>query len=94
MATVVSNNVAESRYEVLVDGRVAGFARYQRTPDAINFFHTEVDPQFEGQGLGSTLAAGALDDVRAAGGRAVATCPFISAYIKRHPEYGDLLATS
>jgi uncharacterized protein len=92
MATV-SNNPDKSRYEVIVDGRVAGFARYQRTADVINFFHTEVDPEFEGQGLGSALASGALDDVRAGGGRALATCPFISAYIQRHPEYADLLAT-
>jgi uncharacterized protein len=94
MAIVVSNNPDRSRYEVLVDGKVAGFARYTRTGDVINFYHTEVDPAFEGQGLGSKLAKGALDDVRASGVRAIATCPFISAYIKRHPEYAELLATS
>jgi predicted GNAT family acetyltransferase len=94
MAIAVSNNPDRSRYEVLVDGKVAGFARYQRTGDVINFYHTEVDPAFEGQGLGSKLASGALDDVRASGVRAIATCPFISAYIKRHPEYAELLATS
>jgi uncharacterized protein len=94
MAIVVSNNPDRSRYEVLVDGKVAGFAQYRRTSDVINFYHTEVDPAFEGQGLGSKLAKGALDDVRASGVRAIATCPFISAYIKRHPEYAELLATS
>jgi uncharacterized protein len=94
MATVVNNNPDRSRYEVLVDGKVAGFARYRRTGDVINFYHTEVDPAFEGQGLGSKLARGALDDVRTGGVRAIATCPFISAYIKRHPEYTELLATS
>jgi predicted GNAT family acetyltransferase len=92
MATVVTDNPAQSRYEVTVDGRVAGFARYQRTGSVINFFHTEVDPAYEGHGLGSKLAKGALDEVRTNGERAIATCPFISTYVKRHPEYAELLA--
>jgi predicted GNAT family acetyltransferase len=52
----------------------------------VNFVHTEIDPAFEGRGLGSKLAAGALADVRAHGDRIAATCPFIAAYLKRHPE--------
>jgi predicted GNAT family acetyltransferase len=89
----IVNNPELSRYEVRVDGQVAGFAQYRRAPGSINFIHTEIDPTFEGQGLGSRLAAGALDDVRGSGDRAIASCPFISTYIKRHPEYADLLAT-
>jgi predicted GNAT family acetyltransferase len=81
----------QSRYELHVDGRLAGFARYRPHADHIEFLHTEVDPEFEGQGLGSRLAAGALDDVRASGDRATATCPFIAAYVKRHPEYEDVV---
>jgi predicted GNAT family acetyltransferase len=88
----IVHNPELSRYEVRVDGRVAGFAQYRRAATAIEFVHTEVDPEFEGQGLGSKLAAGALEDVRAASGRAVASCPFISTYITRHPEYADVLA--
>jgi len=81
----------QSRYELHVDGRLAGFVRYRPHADHVEFLHTEVDPEFEGQGLGSRLAAGALDDVRASGGRATATCPFIAAYVKRHPEYEDVI---
>jgi predicted GNAT family acetyltransferase len=80
------------RYEARVDGRVAGFAAYRRRPDAVVFTHTEVDDAYEGKGVGSVLAKGALDDVRAHGGAVVAQCPFIAAYIRRHPEYQDLLA--
>ncbi|OLB82668.1 MAG: GNAT family N-acetyltransferase [Actinobacteria bacterium 13_2_20CM_2_71_6] len=80
-----------SRYEAYLDGQLVGFTQYVRRPYAVDFVHTEIDPRFEGQGLGGRLAAGALDDVRAGAGRAVATCPFISAYIERHPEYADLL---
>jgi predicted GNAT family acetyltransferase len=70
---------------------MAGFTQYRRAPRTVDFTHTEVYPEFEGQGLGSKLAAGALDAVRAGGDRAVASCPFISTYIKRHPEYADLV---
>jgi predicted GNAT family acetyltransferase len=89
---VVVDHPEQSRYEVRVDGTVAGFVRYLRGPDHLNFVHTEIGPDFEGRGLGGRLVAGALDDVRANGGRIVATCPFVSAYLGRHPEYGDLVA--
>jgi predicted GNAT family acetyltransferase len=87
----IVHNPELSRYEVRIDGRVAGFTQYRRAPRTVDFTHTEVYPEFEGQGLGSKLAAGALDAVRAGGDRAVASCPFISTYIKRHPEYADLV---
>jgi predicted GNAT family acetyltransferase len=53
--------------------------------------HTEVDDAFEGQGLGSQLAAGALDDVRRLGKRVVPRCPFIAKFIAHHPEHQDLV---
>jgi len=82
--------VAEHRYEIVVDGEVAGFAEYRVRPDALAFTHTEV--LVEGRGLGTRLVKGVLDDVRASGGMIVPLCPFIAAYIKRHPEYEDLIA--
>ena len=89
----VSDNPAENRYEVSVYGALAGFAAYRIHGDRIVFTHTEVDDAYEGQGLGSTLARGALDDVRARGQyRVTALCPFISAWIEKHPSYRDLLA--
>jgi predicted GNAT family acetyltransferase len=88
----IVHNPELSRYEVRIDGRVAGFTQYRRAPRTVDFTHTEVYPEFEGQGLGSKLAAGALNAVRAGGDRAVASCPFISTYIKRHPEYADLVS--
>jgi predicted GNAT family acetyltransferase len=80
------------RYEILVDGKAAGKAYFQVTPEAVVFTHTSVEPEYEGRGLGSALARGALDDVRARGERVVAQCPFIAAFITKHPEYADLLA--
>jgi predicted GNAT family acetyltransferase len=75
----------------LDDGTVAGGAYYHRNGTVVTFTHTEVDPSFEGQGIGSRLAAGALALVREAGGTVVPLCPFIRAFMNKHPEYDDLL---
>ena len=55
------------------------------------FTHTEIGQAFGGRGLGGVLAAGALDAVRAEGARAVPLCPFVAAYIDKHPAYADLV---
>ena len=88
--TVVDNPDA-GRFEILVDGRVAGFAQYTREGSTLSLHHTEIDPGFEGHGLGSTLARGALDGARSEGLSVLPFCPFIRAYIRRHPEYLDLV---
>jgi uncharacterized protein len=81
------------RYEAHVDRALAGFAEYQLSDDVITFTHTEVRPEFEGQGIGSALARFALDDVRADGElQVVARCPFIKRWIRLHPDYRPLLA--
>lgn len=81
-----------NRFEAVVDGEVAGFAAYRRDGDRYVMTHTEVDDAYEGHGVGSRLAAGALDHVRAAGAQVVPRCPFIRSYIERHDEYRDLVA--
>jgi uncharacterized protein len=89
----VADKPSQHRYEATVDGTVADFAQYEVKDGHIVFTHTEVDPAFEGKGVGSTLAREALDDVRAKGDHdVVALCPFIAAWIERHPAYQDLLA--
>lgn len=88
----VTNNDRRHRYEATLDGAVAGFAVYRDAGGTVVFVHTEVDPAFEGRGIGGALARGALDDVRQRGRRVVAECPFIAAWIDRHPDYQDLLA--
>jgi predicted GNAT family acetyltransferase len=92
-APELHHNEAQSRYEVLVDGRVAAHAQYTREGGTVRFTHTEVAPENEGQGLGSRLAAYALDDVRTQGLKAVPQCSFIAGYIAKHEkEYGELVA--
>lgn len=90
--TDVRHNPEQSRYEALVDGVVAGVAVYQRTDEIIVFTHTEVDPAYEGRGIGSALARFALDDVRREGThRVLPLCPFIKEWIGRHRDYVDLV---
>lgn len=91
MATDVTDAPARRRYEVTVDRELAGFAEYRDLDGARVFTHTEVFDRFEGRGVGSALARGALDDVRRSGRRLVALCPFVAAYIRRHDEYADLV---
>jgi len=82
----VVNNTGAHRYEARVDGRVAGIAQYQLTDELIVFTHTEVDGEFEGQGVGGALVRGALD-LR----RVLPLCPFVKAWIARHRDYRDLV---
>lgn len=89
----VRDEPGEERYVVLVDGARAGFAQYVRRGGRVIFVHTEIDPAFEGQGLGGRLAQGALDHARAQGTPVVPLCPFIAGYIGKHPEYADLVDT-
>lgn len=92
----VADNPEARRYEARVGGVVAGFAAYRLSgKDVIVFTHTEVDPAYEGMGVGSVLARGALDDVQARGEREVVPlCPFIAAWIERHPNYAALVRDS
>ena len=89
---VVTDNPESSRFEAHLDGELAGFAAYQAADDLIMFTHTEVFDAFEGKGVGSALARGALDAVRTDGSRKVLPrCPFIRGWIEKHPDYQDLV---
>jgi predicted GNAT family acetyltransferase len=86
----VRDNRSEQEFTLEVEGETA-VAAYQREGDTIVFTHTLVPPRLEGHGVGSRLVRGALDLARDEGLRVIAQCPFVAAYIKRHPEYRDLL---
>jgi uncharacterized protein len=92
MAALVQDNPDQSRYEVYDDGELAGFAQYTRSERVITLTHTEVDDRFEGQGLGSALARGVLDEARRDGLAVLPYCPFMASYIRGHAdEYVDLV---
>lgn len=92
MPVEVVDNTAESRFEILVDGKVAGFADYRLLSDRVVFTHTEVRPEHEGQGLAGRLVEQALRTSRDTGLKVVPSCPYVARYIERHPEFADLLA--
>ena len=87
----IRQNAAHNRFELDVDGHTAT-AAYRLAPGTITFTHTEVPEALAGRGIGSKLARGALDSVRAQGLKVIAECPFIAAYIAKHPEFANLTA--
>ena len=93
-AAIETRDVPErGRYEITLDGEVAGVAYYSVGEGEITLKHTEVDDSFEGRGLGSHLARTVLDEARARGLKVVPLCPFMASYIRRHAEYQDLVLT-
>jgi uncharacterized protein len=92
-APVVADNPAASRYELHVGTELAGFVTYQLRDDAavISLLHTEVEPAFQGAHLATHLARFSLDDARRRGLAVLPFCPYIGSWIKKHPEYTELV---
>ncbi len=89
----IRNNPDKNRYEAWLGDELAGFAEYRLRDESIVFVHTVVEDKFEGEGVGSTLVRGALDDVQRDGELdVVVKCPFITKWIGEHPDYKHLLA--
>ena len=90
MSYDVTNNEQDSRFETVIDGKTA-FAAYRREGDTITFTHTEVPPELEGRGIAGAIVRHALDEARAKQLGVVALCAYVASYVRRHPEYQDLL---
>lgn len=90
----VENEPAESRYGARVDGRLAGYVTYRHAGERLALLHTEVDPDFEGEGVGGALISAVLDEARERGVEVLPFCPFVNSYLRRHPEYVDLVPES
>lgn len=80
-----------SQFEILVDGAVAGFTQYTDAGATRTFPHTVVDPAFQGQGLAGELIRTALDRSREAGREVLPQCPAVAGFIKKNPDYLDLV---
>jgi len=78
------------RYEIRVDGELAGFTQYLDRDAQRVFYHTEVDEAFAGQGLASVLVRQALTETREAGRRVVPVCPYVAKFVQRHEEFADV----
>jgi predicted GNAT family acetyltransferase len=88
----VVNNPEQRRYEAWSGDTLAGVADYREHGDRTVFTHTEVEPAFEGKGIARALAAAALDDAVKRGRVIVPLCPYIAAYLRKHPEYEEHVA--
>ena len=88
---VVTDAPERKRFEVTVGGELAGFLVYRSREGLLALIHTEVEDRFEGHGLGGRLARFALDKARAEDLAVLPFCPFVNAWMKRHPEYVDLV---
>ena len=93
MAMQVLDNPERSRYELLVDGDLAGIADYSIMDDRLVIPHTEIDARRRGQGLGAVLVRGVLEHVRGSGRSVVPRCWYVAQYIDGHSEYRDLVAS-
>ena len=82
---------AAHRYEALVEGDLAGFLDYIEKRGRLALVHTEVLPGHEGQGIAGGLVRFALDDARRRELRVIASCPYVRAYVERHPETYDVV---
>ncbi|MEV6277210.1 GNAT family N-acetyltransferase [Nocardia sp. NPDC051832] len=87
MSTEVRNNTQLERFEISVDGILAGWAEYQDTASERAFVHTEIAPQFEGHGYAKSLVEAALRTSRAEGFGILPMCGMVRHYVERHPEY-------
>ena len=91
MSDVIQNQDLE-RFELVIDGELAGYSAYTLTDDTITFTHTEILGDQREHGLGGRLVRDALDRVRDhTDYRVVAQCPFVAKWISEHPDYQDLL---
>jgi predicted GNAT family acetyltransferase len=87
----VADAPERSRFVATVDGEEAGFLVYRNRPGLLALIHTEVDERFEGRGVGGRLARFALEQARAKGLEVLPFCPFVNDWMKRHPEFDDLV---
>lgn len=87
----INHSPTRKSFEAIVEGRLA-HADYHIKGQRIYFTHTYVPPELEGRGIASQIVKVALEHARQEGLQVVAQCPFVSAYIRRHPEYQSLLA--
>jgi predicted GNAT family acetyltransferase len=86
----LTDNAARRRFEMVVDG-VTAYVTYARHGDRLTLVHTEVPQALGGRGVGSALATAVLEHVRSSGLRVAVECEFLEAFIKRHPEFADLV---
>ena len=88
---VVRDNPERQRYEAYLGSTLVGHATYHSQPGILTVLDTQVDEQVEGRGVGSQLVRGMLEDVRRRDAKVLPVCPFVRAFLQRHPEHADIV---
>jgi uncharacterized protein len=88
---MLKDNPSKHRFELIAEDKVVGFADYRPTGNAVTLLHTEIEDGHEGKGYGSVLARQVLDEMRSRNSQVIPVCPFMAGYIRKHPEYLDLV---
>lgn len=90
-AVEVTDNTGRHRFEISLDGALAGFERYEIRDDVVELVHTQTMPGYEGRGVARTLVRHILDDLRTRGCRMRPVCPYVRGFVARNREYADLV---
>jgi hypothetical protein len=86
----IRHNASLQRFDIEVDNQVA-FLSYQHDRGRVILDHTFVPETLRGRGLAGVLAQAALEAARAEGWRIVPQCSFVASYLRRHPQFADLV---
>lgn len=92
MATELTHDETAHRFELRIDGELAGYSEYRERDGVRDFDHTVTLPEFRGRGVAGQVTTFALDDTRDAGATVVASCSYVDHFIATHEAYQDLLA--
>ena len=90
----VHRDDARHRYHAEIDGHQAEIRFAPAGDHVLDFQHTQVAPELRGRGVADALVRHALEDVRSRGERIIPTCPFVKAFLARHPEFRSLVAAA
>lgn len=86
MESRVTDNESEHRFELHLEGELAGFIDYRRAGDTVALTHAEVRPELRNRGHAETMTREALADLKRRGLKAQPVCPFVVAYVRRNPD--------
>ncbi|MET0725694.1 MAG: GNAT family N-acetyltransferase [Leifsonia sp.] len=87
----IRRNDDGDRYEISIDGEIAGYSEFRRIPGGIVVTHTQTLRAYKGQGVATRLVEWMLADARERGERVVPKCPFVLEYLETHHQFDDII---